>query len=86
MKRRGRKESSFGANNDKAIIDSIKAQMKNVFGDDRRRINHALSVLEYAETIRLPEGGSAIVVGAAALLHDIGIQETERKHRCSSRH
>ncbi len=80
MKRRSRKESSFGDNNDKAIIDSIEAEMKKLFGEDHRRIDHALSVLEYAETIRLTEGGSAIVVRAAALLHDIGIHEAERKH------
>ena len=68
MKRRSRKESSFGDNNGQAVIDSIKAEMKNVFGEDHRRIDHTLSVLEYAEEIRLAEGGSAIVVRAAALL------------------
>ncbi len=68
MRRRSRKESSFGDNKDQAVIDSIKAKMKNLFGDDRGRIDHALGVLEYAETIRLVEGGSTVVVRAAALL------------------
>jgi len=52
--------------------------MVNQFGDDARRINHALLVLSYADRIRDVEGGDALVVTAAALLHDIGIQEAER--------
>jgi hypothetical protein len=55
-------------------------EMKNVFGGDRRRIEHALSVLDHAERIREVEGGSPLVVKAAAILHDIGIHEAQRKH------
>ncbi len=69
-----------------AVIQSIKFEMKNVVGDDRRRIDHPLGVLEYAETIRLAGGGSAIVVRAAPLLHDIGIYEAERKHGSAAGH
>jgi hypothetical protein len=56
----------------------LTAAMVEQFGDDERRIRHALRVLAHAEAIRATEGGDALVVTAAALLHDIGIQEAER--------
>jgi HD superfamily phosphodiesterase len=52
--------------------------MVDQFGDDTRRIDHALAVFSHADKIRDIEGGDALVVTAAALLHDIGIQEAER--------
>jgi len=54
--------------------------MKDVFGADERRIAHALNVLEHAEDLLDSEDGSPLVVRAAAILHDIGIREAERKH------
>ena len=54
--------------------------MKGVFGNDQKRINHALAVLSYAEKIFGVEGGDSNVVTAAAILHDIGIHEAERKY------
>lgn len=55
-------------------------KMKNVFGDDQKRIDHALAVLNYAEQIQTIEGGDPLVIKAAAALHDIGIHEAERKY------
>jgi endogenous inhibitor of DNA gyrase (YacG/DUF329 family) len=55
-------------------------EMKKVFGPDQKRIDHALAVLGYAEQIQAVEGGDPLVVKAAAILHDIGIHEAERKH------
>lgn len=60
--------------------ESIAAEMRRVFGDDEKRIGHALSVLSFAEEILREEPGDRDVVIAAALLHDIGIHEAERKH------
>lgn len=60
--------------------ENVAAEMRNVFGDDEKRIGHALSVLSYAEQILREEPGDTGVVVAAALLHDIGIHEAERKH------
>lgn len=60
--------------------DKLIDEMKNVFGDDQKRINHALAVLDYAEQILDVEGGNPLVIEAAAILHDIGIHETERKY------
>ena len=58
--------------------------MKDLFGSDERRIAHAMKVLEYAEEILAGESGSALVVRAAAILHDIGIPEAERKYGSSA--
>ena len=58
--------------------------MKNIFSDDKKRISHALSVLEYAEYLHGIEGGDPNVVVAAAVLHDIGIREAERKYGSSA--
>ena len=55
-------------------------EMKTVFGRDEKRIKHALAVLDYAEQIQAVEGGDPLVVKAAAILHDIGIHQAERKY------
>jgi len=55
--------------------------MKEHFGDDERRIEHALRVSQYAERILEHERGARRdVVIAGAILHDIGIHEAERKY------
>lgn len=63
-----------------SIADELIADMKALFGDDRKRIDHALNVLGFADRIRAVEGGDVVVTQAAAILHDIGIHEAERKH------
>lgn len=63
-----------------AIADELIPDMKALFGDDRKRIDHALNVLGFADRIRAVEGGDPVVVQTAAILHDIGIHEAERKH------
>lgn len=50
------------------------------FGDDDRRIEHALEVTKWAERIMETEGGDPEVVLAVGLLHDVGIKEAERIH------
>ena len=63
-----------------SLRDVLINEMKHAFGGDQRRIDHALEVLDYAEQILAEEGGDPLVVTAAAILHDIGIREAERKH------
>ena len=67
----------------KVIREKLISQMKNVFGDDQKRIEHALAVLDYSEQIQNAEGGDPLIVRAAAILHDIGIHEAENKHGSS---
>jgi hypothetical protein len=62
------------------VRDKLIEEMKKTFGPDEKRIKHALAVLDYAEQIQAVEGGDPLVVKAAAILHDIGIQEAERKY------
>ncbi|MFH1614513.1 MAG: HD domain-containing protein [Planctomycetota bacterium] len=63
--------------------EKLIVEMKNVFGVDQKRIDHARAVLNYAEQILSAEGGEPLVVKAAAILHDIGIHEAERKYGSS---
>lgn len=64
----------------KILCNSLIEEMRKVFGDDQKRISHALNVLKYASEIQLAEGGDPLVVKVAAILHDIGILEAEKKH------
>jgi HD superfamily phosphodiesterase len=66
-----------------SVADRLIEKMKAEFGSDQKRITHALRVLESAEQIMRAEGGEPRIVVAAAVLHDIGIQEAERKHGSS---
>lgn len=59
------------------VRDKLIDQMKGVFVHDQKRIEHALSVLNYAEQIQAAEGGDPLVVKAAAILHDIRIQKVK---------
>ena len=62
------------------LADRLIQAVKDRFGADQRRVRHALRVLDHAEYILAREGGDPRVVVAAALLHDIGIIESERRH------
>jgi hypothetical protein len=70
--------------NIKTVRDKLIARMKDVFGRDEKRINHALRVLDYAERIGAAEGGDPLVIRAAAILHDIGIHEAQRKYNSAA--
>jgi hypothetical protein len=61
-------------------IEKVRKAMMDYFGEDRRRIDHALGVSRYAEEILRHEPGSRELVLATAFLHDIGIHEAERKY------
>ena len=62
------------------LCNRLIEEMKNIFGKDQKRINHALEVLKYAEQILEVEKANPLVVKAAAILHDVGIREAEKKH------
>ncbi len=76
----------------KDIRDLLIEEMKAVFESNDRRIRHALEVLDYAEAIAVrecPLGREDLwvdfdVVIASAILHDIGINEAERKYGSSA--
>ncbi len=65
--------------------DRLAIAMRIYFGNDTRRIRHAMDVAEQAEIIgKEQEDGDMMVIMAAAYLHDIGIREAERKFDSSS--
>ncbi len=68
--------------------EEILKKMKDYFGTDERRINHALKVLAHAEEIAekegITEGKMLDVIRYSAILHDIGIHEAERKYNSSA--
>ena len=69
------------------VKEIVISRMKQLFGDDNRRVNHALKVLRFSEEILLGEkivGDMAETVVLTAALHDIGIHESERKYNSSS--
>ncbi len=58
----------------------IAKLLVDYFGNDFRRITHALEVLKYAEKImENTPGCDADIVIASALLHDVGIKPSEEK-------
>ena len=72
-------EAGQGGGGD-SLVEKLIAAMKTVFGIDHKRIAHAMKVLEYAKTILKTENADPKIVQAAAILHDIGIKEAEKKH------
>lgn len=63
--------------------------MIRYFDTDVRRINHALKVYDFACLIAHESGvddEKRRIIGIAALLHDIGIKEAERKFNSSASH
>ncbi len=62
------------------LKERISQEMKRYFGNDTKRINHALKVAQYAEEILKIEGGNPIVILGSAYLHDIGIKKAEEKY------
>jgi HD domain len=65
-------------------LAAVIEKMKQRFGDDSKRIEHAQAVLGFARRISEREEGDADVVFTAAVLHDIGIIEGERKYNSSA--
>jgi HD superfamily phosphodiesterase len=62
------------------MVEQLIREMVAVFGSDVRRINHAMAVLWHAQRIQAATGADKLIVDAAAILHDIGIHQAERKH------
>ena len=68
-------------------IAGITHKMIDYFGNDVRRINHALKVYAYSKNIGELEGLNKEmqqIVEISALLHDIGIKECERKYNSTA--
>jgi hypothetical protein len=67
-----------------AFLESVRAAMEEYFGEDQRRIDHALQVSLYARELLSYIDADPVQTLAAAYLHDIGIPEAERVHGSSA--
>jgi len=64
---------------------SLTSRLTRYLGDDHKRIAHALRVTQTAKQImEQEERADEVVVLSAAILHDIGIHEAEKKYGSSS--
>lgn len=70
----------MAAESDKLFLELIAEEMGRYFGDDAKRIDHAVRVARYADKLLEREDADRAVVLSAAYLHDIGIKESERKY------
>lgn len=71
-------------NDDEAFLDRVRSEMEAYFGEDQRRIEHALQVSLYARELLSYIDADPVQTLAAAYLHDIGIPEAERIHGSSA--
>jgi len=70
-------------------VGNLTKKLIEYFGDDVRRINHAMKVYAFAKGIAEIEGlcGDTLsVIEAAGLLHDVGIKVSERLYNSSAGH
>ncbi|HRZ97260.1 MAG TPA: HD domain-containing protein [Paludibacter sp.] len=69
------------------MTEKITLKMIQYFGSDTLRINHALKVYGFASCIARSEQltvDELLIVDIAAVLHDIGIKEAEKKYNSSN--
>lgn len=69
------------------MICPVMDAMIRYFGNDVRRINHALKVHAFATLIaerECTDDRVREIIGITALLHDIGIHEAERKYNSTA--
>ncbi len=65
---------------DRSLENKMSERMKQYFENDKKYIDHALKVLEYAKEILKQENGDSNIVFSAAILHDIGIKLCKKKY------
>lgn len=68
------------------MYERVRKEMERFFGEDARRIGHALEVASRALAIQAAEGGDRDVVAMASLLHDVGIKPAEKRYGSSAGH
>lgn len=66
------------------VKEALLGEMAAYFGSDARRVDHARMVTGYAEEIWRREGGDYRIIIGAAVLHDVGIHQAEKKHRSTA--
>lgn len=65
------------------IKEKLLKELEDYFGNDKKRIEHAKKVLNFAEEILRQEKADWHIVVPAAILHDVGIKIAEEKYGSS---
>jgi len=68
----------------KVFLAHVRLAMEQYFGEDQRRVDHALQVTRYAQELLAYIEADPVLTLTSAYLHDIGIPEAERKHGSSA--
>lgn len=76
--------SKYIKNKSLTIKEKLLKELEDYFGTDKKRINHAKSVMHFSEEILKRERGDWHIVIPASILHDIGIKEAEKKYGSSA--
>lgn len=76
--------SDYTKNKSLLLKEKLLVELKEYFGSDLKRINHAKRVLGYAEELLRREGGDWQIVVPSAILHDVGIKVAEEKYGLSA--
>lgn len=69
-----------------SVKDRLIEELKIYFGDDKKRITHAMKVMHLAEELLKKERGDFHIVIPASILHDVGIKISERKYGTEDGH
>ena len=80
-------EKGMEMNEKDLAVEQALVKMIAYYGNDLRRTHHALKVHNFARTIGRLEGLSEqdlLTLELAAVMHDIGIPESERKYNSSA--
>jgi ribosomal protein S27AE len=75
--------NNFMENRTQTIKDKLLHDMELIFGDDRKRIDHAKKVMQCVQQILRKEKGDWHILMPASILHDIGIKVAEEKYGSS---
>lgn len=76
--------SNFMKNRNQTIKEKLLEDMELLFGDDRKRIEHAKKVMGYVEDLLKKEEGDWHILMPAGILHDVGIKVAEEKYGSSA--
>lgn len=66
--------------------EKLLKEIEEHFGNDKKRINHAKNVLDFAEELLMKEKADWHIVVPSAILHDVGIKAAEEKYGSSAGH
>ncbi|MFH1594619.1 MAG: HD domain-containing protein [Candidatus Omnitrophota bacterium] len=78
--------SKYMKNKVATLKELLTKEMEAHFGEDGKRINHAKSVLSFAEELLTKEKADWHIVVPASILHDVGIKAAEAKYSSAAGH